>query len=48
MYLKNIFKSLTSRLVDYSSSKFEILGSEQKSANYTIVSSKIIPEDGNP
>ena len=41
-------KNLTSRLSDYSSSKFEILGSEQKSSNYTIVSSKVIPENGGP
>ena len=50
---KNIFekyflKSLTSRLSDYSSSKFEIVETEQKSSNYTIVKSKIIPDDGKP
>ena len=46
---KNYFlKSLTSRLNDYSSSKFEITSVEKKSSNYTIVSSKIIPEDGSP
>ena len=45
---KYFLKSLTSRLVDYSSSKFEVSGAEQKSANYTIVSSKIIPTDGSP
>ena len=48
VFEKYFLKSLTSRLMDYSSSKFEIIGAEQKSANYTIVSSKIIPEDGNP
>jgi len=42
------FKSLTSRLADYSSSKFEILGEDKKSANYTIVNSKISPIDGGP
>ena len=41
-------KSLTSRLTDYSSSKFEILGEDKKSANYTIVNSKISPIDGGP
>ena len=41
-------KSLTSRLTDYSSSKFEILGEDKKSANYTIVNSKITPTDGGP
>ena len=45
---KYFLKSLTSRLTDYSSSKFEILGVDKKSANYTIVNSKIIPSDGGP
>tara|TARA_Y100001958_G_C20988666_1_gene377028 strand:- start:45 stop:641 length:597 start_codon:yes stop_codon:yes gene_type:complete len=50
---KNIFekyflKSLTSRLSDYSSSKFEVEEVDKKSSNYTIVSSKITPEDGSP
>ena len=45
---KYFLKSLTSRLTDYSSSKFEILGSEKKSANYTIVNSKVSPIDGGP
>ena len=40
--------SLTSRLNDYSSGKFEILGEDKKSANYTIISSKILPIDGSP
>ena len=41
-------KSLTSRLTDYSSSKFEILGEDKKSANYTIINTKISPIDGGP
>ena len=41
-------KSLTSRLTDYSSSKFEVVESEKKSATYTIVKSIINPEDGSP
>ena len=41
-------KSLTSRLKDYSSSKFEILGEDKKSANYTIINSKVTPTDGGP
>ena len=45
---KYFLKSLTSRLTDYSSSKFEILGEDKKSANYTIVSSKVEPVDGGP
>ena len=39
-------KSLTSRLSDYSSSKFEIVGDDKKSSNYTIVNSKVLPENG--
>ena len=34
---KYFLKSLTSRLTDYSSSKFEILSADKKSSNYTIV-----------
>ena len=45
---KYFLKSLTSRLADYSSSKFEIMGEDKRSANYTIVNSKIIPADGSP
>ena len=43
---KYFLKSLTSRLSDYSSSEFEILGEDKKSPNYTIVNSKITPNDG--
>ena len=45
---KYFLKSLTSRLSDYSSSKFEILDHDKKSSNYTIVKSKISPDDGGP
>lgn len=45
---KYFLKSLTSRLTDYSSSKFEIIGADKKSANYTIINSKITPENGDP
>ena len=45
---KYFLKSLTSRLTDYSSSKFEILEEDKKSSNYTIVNSKVIPDDGGP
>jgi phospholipid transport system substrate-binding protein len=45
---KYFLKSLTSRLTDYSSSKFEIIGEDKKSSTYTIVNSKITPEDGAP
>tara|TARA_B100000609_G_scaffold187157_1_gene172389 strand:- start:46 stop:639 length:594 start_codon:yes stop_codon:yes gene_type:complete len=43
---KYFLKSLTSRLTDYSSSKFEIISADKKSVNYTIISSKIISESG--
>ena len=45
---KYFLKSLTSRLTDYSSSKFEILGEDKKSSTYTMINSKITPEDGDP
>ena len=45
---KYFLKSITSRLTDYSSSKFEVLDAEKKSSNYTIVNSKVIPADGGP
>jgi len=45
---KYLLKSLTSRLSDYSTSKFEIIDEDKKSANYTIVSSKVTPQDGAP
>ena len=41
VFEKYFLKSLTSRLTDYSSSKFEILGDDKKSANTTIVNSKV-------
>ena len=45
---KYFLKSLTSRLSDYSSSKFEIIEEDKKSANYTMVKSRILPNDGGP
>ena len=48
LFSRYFLKSLTSRLTDYSSQKFEIIDEEQKSANYTIVNSKIAPSDKNP
>ena len=45
---KYFLKSLTSRLSDYSSSKFEILEEDKKSNTYTIIKSKITPKDGSP
>ena len=40
---KYFLKSLTSRLTDYSSSRFEVTGEDKKSAKYTIVRSKVFP-----
>ncbi len=45
---KYFLKSLTSRLSDYSSSKFEIIGEDKKSDTYTIINSKVTPVDGGP
>ncbi len=45
---KYFLKSLTSRLNDYSSGKFQVIGEDKKSSNYTIVNSKITPGDGSP
>ena len=45
---KYFLKSLTSRLTDYSSNKFEVMSADQKSSNYTIVKSQIIPNDSQP
>jgi phospholipid transport system substrate-binding protein len=47
-FQKYFLKSLTSRLTDYSSSKFETLGEDKKSPNYTIVNSKVSPRDSGP
>ena len=47
-FKKYFLKSLTSRLTDYSSNKFEIINAEKKSSNYTIVKSKIIANDKQP
>ena len=48
IFEKYFLKSLTSRLTDYSSNTFEVTGSEKKSSNYTIVSSKIIAGNNQP
>ena len=45
-FKKYFIKSLTSRLLDYSSSRFEVISAEQKSSNYTIVKSLVSPENG--
>jgi phospholipid transport system substrate-binding protein len=48
LFEKYFLKSLTSRLTDYSSQKFEVVGAEQKSETYTIVNSKIIESSSQP
>ena len=48
LFEKYFLKSLTSRLTDYSSQKFEVTESEQKSSNYTIVKSKIAESVKSP
>jgi len=45
---KYFLKTLTSRLTDYSSSKFEIISEDKKSANYTIINSRVIPNGDGP
>ena len=45
---KYFLKSLTSRLTDYSSNKFEVINAEKKSSNYTIVKSKIPKSENQP
>ena len=47
-FKKYFLKSLTSRLTDYSSNKFEVIESEKKSSNYTIVKSKIAKSENQP
>ncbi len=48
VFEKYFLKSLTSRLSDYSTSIFEVVSSDKKSSNYTIVSSVVIPKDSSP
>ena len=48
LFQKYFLKSLTSRLTDYSSQKFEVVDSIQKSSNYTIVNSKIAESVKSP
>ena len=48
LFEKYFLKSLTSRLIDYSKQKFEVLSADQKSETYTIVNSKIIESSSQP
>ena len=47
-FKKYFLKSLTSRLTDYSSNKFEVISAEVKSSNYTIVKTKITGNTNQP
>ena len=47
-FKKYFLKTLTSRLSDYSSNKFEVISAEKKSANYTIVKSRITENENQP
>ena len=48
LFEKYFLKSLTSRLSEYTDQTFEVTGSEQKSANYTIVFSNVKGETKSP
>ena len=48
IFQKYFLKNLTSRLTDYSSNKFEVIGAEKKSSKYTIVESKIATSGNQP
>ena len=47
-FKKYFLKTLTSRLTDYSSNKFELLEADKKSSNYTIVKSRITENEKQP
>jgi len=47
-FKRYFLKSLTSRLTDYSTNKFEVIEADKKSPSYTIVKSKIIGNDNQP
>ena len=42
LFERYFLKSLTSRLNDYASNKFEVIDADQKSSNYTIVQSRVL------
>ena len=48
LFQNYFLKSLTSRLSDYSSNKFEVTSVDQKSSTYTIVKSKVIETLNQP
>ncbi len=48
LFEKYFLKSLTSRLSDYTSEKFEVIDSDKKNAKYTIVNSRIAESKDKP
>ena len=48
LFEKYFLKSLTSRLSDYTSEKFEVINSDKKNAKYTIVNSRIAESKDKP
>jgi len=48
LFEKYFLKSLTSRLKDYASNKFEVIDADQKSSNYTIVQSRVLESSDQP
>ena len=48
LFEKYFLKNITSRLTDYSSNKFEVIGAELKSPSYTIVQSRIVESSDQP
>lgn len=48
VFEKYFLKSLTSRLTDYSTKKFEVISADKKSSNYTMVKSKIAEGNNQP
>ena len=48
LFEKYFLKSLTSRLTDYTSEKFEVINSDKKNAKYTIVNSRIAESKDKP
>ena len=48
LFERYFLKSLTSRLNDYASNKFEVIDADQKSSNYTIVQSRVLESSDQP
>ena len=48
IFEKYFLKSITSRLKDYSTNEFKVIGADVKSSNYTIIKSKIAASENKP